>query len=85
MKKMSKIPEGVESGVREVSDYPYELPPDIAALGHSDLDPKTFDEALRGPNAKEWQEALDYEIKSLEPGLWKTYQLVKQQYHAVKS
>ena len=71
MKKMSKIPEGVESGVREVSNYPYELPLDVAALGHSDLDPKTFDEALHGPNAKEWQEALDYEINQLQKlGMW---------------
>ena len=29
--------EGVESGVREVSNYPYELPPDVTALGHSEL------------------------------------------------
>ena len=56
------FPEGVESGVREVSNYPYKLPLDIVALKHSDSDPKTFDESLCGPNAKEWQEALDYEI-----------------------
>ena len=31
------FPEGVESGVREVSNYPYELPPDVTALGHSEL------------------------------------------------
>ena len=41
------------------------------ALGHSDSDPKTFDEALCGPNAKEWQEALDYEINQLQKlGTW---------------
>ena len=65
------FPEGVESGVREVSNYPYELPLDVMALGHSDLDPKTFEEALHGPNAKEWQEALDYEINQLQKlGTW---------------
>ena len=63
--------EGVESGVGEVFDYPYELPPDIMALGHSNLDPKTFDKALHGPNAKEWQEALDYKINQLQKlGTW---------------
>ena len=30
------------------------------------LTPKTLDEALRGPNAKEWQEALEYKIGQLE-------------------
>ena len=65
------FPEGVESGVREYSNYPYELPLDIAALGHSNLDPKTFDKALHGPNAKEWQEALDYKINQLQKlGTW---------------
>ena len=40
-------------------------------MGHSDSDPKTFEEALRGPNAKEWQEALDYEINQLQKlGTW---------------
>ena len=63
--------EGVESGVGEVYDYLYELPPDVTALGHSDSDPKTFEEALCGPNAKEWQEALDYEINQLQKlGTW---------------
>ena len=71
-KDVDKIfPEGVESGVGEVSDYPYELPLDVVALGHSNLDPKTFKEALCGPNTKEWQEALDYEINRLQKlGTW---------------
>ena len=48
-----------------------DLPPDIAAVGHPSTDPQTLDEALRGPNAKEWQEALDYEISQLEKlGTW---------------
>ena len=58
------FPEGVESGVGEVSNYPYELPLDVVALGHSNLDPKTFEEALCGP--KELQEALDYKINQLQ-------------------
>ena len=63
--------EGVESGVGEVSNYLYELPLDITALGHSNSDPKTFEEALHGPNAKEWQEALDYKINQLQKlGTW---------------
>ena len=66
------FPEGVKSGVREYSDYPYELPPDVTALGHSDSDPK-----------KHWT-TRSISFKSLEPGLWRTYQLVKQQYHAAK-
>ena len=63
--------EGFESGVGDSSDHSNELPPDIVALGHSDSDPKTLDEALCGPNAKEWQEALDYEINQLQKlGTW---------------
>ena len=47
------------------------LPPDVAMLGHYGADPKTLDEALRAPNAKQWQEALDYEISQLEKlGTW---------------
>ena len=65
------FPEGVESGVGEYSNYPYKLPLDVAALGHSNSDPKTFDKALHGPNAKEWQEALDYDINHLQKlGTW---------------
>jgi Reverse transcriptase (RNA-dependent DNA polymerase)/gag-polypeptide of LTR copia-type/GAG-pre-integrase domain len=49
----------------------YDLPPDFAMVGYSQSDPKTLDEALRGPNAKEWQKALDYEINQLEKlGTW---------------
>ena len=44
----------------------YNLPPDYAMLGHSGSDPQTLDEVLRGPNAKEWQAALDYEINQLQ-------------------
>lgn len=51
---------------RGYSNCFYDLPPDIAAIGHIGADPKTLDEALHGPNAKEWQTALDYEINQLE-------------------
>ena len=34
-------------------------------------EPASLDEALRGPNAKEWQATLDYEIHQLEKlGTW---------------
>ena len=33
--------------------------------------PQTLDEALQGPNAIQWQEALEYEISQLEKlGTW---------------
>ena len=44
----------------------YDLPPDVAFAGHYATDPRMLDKALRGLNAKEWQEALDYEIHQLE-------------------
>jgi hypothetical protein len=51
-------------------DFTY-LPPDFALLGCLHSEPQSLDEALRGPNAKEWQEALDYEIHQLEKlGTW---------------
>ena len=43
-----------------------DLPPDLVLASYSGVDPKMLDEALRGPNAKEWQEALEYEISQLE-------------------
>ena len=45
-------------------DDDYKLPPDIALMGYTHLDPKMLDIALHGPNAKEWEEALKYEINS---------------------
>ena len=49
----------------------YDFPPDLAMLGQCESNPKTLDEALHGPNAKEWQEALDYEISQLKKlGTW---------------
>jgi hypothetical protein len=43
-----------------------DLPSDFALVGGLNSEPKSIDEALRGPNAKEWQAALDYEIGQLE-------------------
>ena len=42
------------------------IPSDIALVGHISSDPRTLDEALQGPNAEDWQEALDYEIDQLK-------------------
>ena len=42
------------------------LPPDFALIGGLDAEPASIDEALRGPEAKEWGEALQYEISQLE-------------------
>ena len=40
----------------------YQIPSDIALVGHTSTNPRMLDKALQEPNAKEWQEALDYEI-----------------------
>ena len=52
--------------LEEHLDDSYDLPPDLALLGHSSADLKMLDKALCGPNVKEWQEALNYEINQLE-------------------
>jgi hypothetical protein len=64
----------------EVNSIPnndsFDLPPDIALAGHYNTDLKTINEALRGLNAKEWQEALDYKINQLEKlGTWEIFNL----------
>jgi hypothetical protein len=47
------------------------LPPDFTIVSAMGTEPASIDEALRGPNAKEWQAALDYEINQLEKlGTW---------------
>jgi len=52
-------------------DVASDLPPDFALIGCMGTEPRSFDEALRGPNAKEWQAAFDYEISQLEKlGTW---------------
>lgn len=48
----------------EHPDNNYKLPLDIALMGYTHLDLKMLDKALHGPNLKEWQEALEYEIIS---------------------
>ena len=61
--------EALEKKVVEDADYPddnYGLLPDIALAGYCNADPKTFDEAICSPNAKEWQDTLDYKINQLE-------------------
>ena len=50
----------------ELHDETYLLPPDLAFVGIMDLEPNSLDKALRGPKAREWQMALDYEISQLE-------------------
>jgi hypothetical protein len=56
---------------RGYSNCCYEVPPDFAMVGHTWSDPQTLDEALRGPDAKEWQKALDYEVGQLQKlGTW---------------
>jgi len=54
--------EGTNDGENDLNN----LPPDFALLGSSLSDPRTLDKALRGPDAKRWQDALDYEISQLE-------------------
>ena len=43
-----------------------DLPPDFALVGGLNSELKLSDKVLHGPNAKEWQAALDYEIGQLE-------------------
>ena len=42
------------------------LPLDFTLVGSIGPDPRMLDKALRGPDAKHWQEALEYEISQLE-------------------
>jgi len=59
------IPEDDDDGIFS------HLPAEFAAVGAMGTEPASIDEALRGPNAKEWQDALDYEINQLEKlGTW---------------
>ena len=55
----------------DIDDTENYLPPDFALIGGLNSEPASIDEALRGPDAKLWQEALDYEINQLEKmGTW---------------
>ena len=58
----------------------YKLLPDVALVRYSGADPKMLDEVLQGPNAKEWQEALENEISQLKKlGTWKVKDLPQGQ------
>ena len=55
----------------DVDDTQHYLPPEFALIGGLNSEPASIDEALRGPDAQLWQEALDYEINQLEKmGTW---------------
>ena len=43
-----------------------DFPPDFAFIRSICSDLKTLDKALHGPDAKHWQEVLEYEISQLE-------------------
>src|SRR5271169_109619 len=64
----------------DYDDYFSGLPPNFALVGAMGTEPRSIDEALHGPNAKEWQAALDYEINQLEKlGTWIIEDLPKGQ------
>lgn len=68
---IDEVPEEPNDYIDDQDDDAFDLPPDIALAGHYATDPSTLDEALRGPDAKEWQKALEYEISQLEKlGTW---------------
>ena len=52
--------------VHELDQEDEMLPPDLALVGTLNSEPKSIDEALRGPDAEEWRKALEYEINQLE-------------------
>ena len=57
--------------VEDEDDWEAELPPDFALIGALGTEPKSLDDVLSGPHAKEWQTALDYEISQLQKlGTW---------------
>ena len=63
--------EGQTEFPEENDDVASDLPPDFALIGGMGIGPQLFDEALCGPNTKEWQAAFDYEISQLEKlGTW---------------
>ena len=52
-------------------DWEAELPPDFALICALGTEPKSLDDVLSGPHAKEWQTALDYKIGQLQKlGTW---------------
>ena len=69
-------------------DWEAELPPDFALIGTLGTEPKSLNDVLSGPHVKEWQMALDYEIRQLQKlGTCVIEDLPKgtQQYYAVQS
>ena len=59
-------------------DWEAELPPDFVLIGALGAEPRSLDDVLSGPHAKEWQTALDYEISQLEKlGTWVIEDLLK--------
>ena len=59
-------------------DWEAELPPDFVLIGALGTEPRSLDDALSGPHAKEWQTVLDYEIGQLKKlGTWVIEDLLK--------
>jgi hypothetical protein len=58
------------------SNYLYDIPPNVALVGYYGKDPTMLDKAMQGPDAKRWQEALEYKISQLEKlGTWEIVDL----------
>ena len=52
-------------------NWEVELPPDFALIGALGTEPRSLNDVLSRPHAKEWQTVLDYEISQLEKlGTW---------------
>ena len=61
-------------------DWEAELPPNLALIGALGTQPKSLNDVLSRPCAKEWKTALDYEISQLEkPRTWVIEDLLKGQ------
>jgi len=74
LQDVESVDENLEDN-NEIDD----LPPDFALIGGLSSEPGLLDEALRGPDAKEWQNALEYEINQLEKfGTWVVEDLPKR-------
>jgi len=71
--------EDVSDQIAEDNDKIFDmLPPDFALVAPLNSEPQSLDKALHGPDAKQWQEALDYEIGQLEKlGTWTIEDLPK--------
>ena len=52
-------------------DWEAELPPDFVLIGALSMEPKSLNDTLSGPHAKEWQTAFNYKIGQLQKlGTW---------------